>query len=120
MSQLTHIKRFAISDSAPDLTGSGTQYHCRNWGGLYVTRIHGEEECVLDLASRQDLKDAHNFALLSDHKATPAEKSHPRLRAHLQEQGITSQPGDMLLNQLRALRDKFESISPNPYGFDIS
>jgi hypothetical protein len=119
MSQTVNIKRFSISDTPPDLTGSAVQYHCRNWGGLYFTRIHGSEEAVLDLDARQDLKDIHNFKMLSD-LSTPASKLPARVLTFLAALGITPAPGDTLLNVLRAVRDKFESNSPNPFGFDIS
>lgn len=119
MNNFAVIKRFAVSDTAPDLTGSGTQYHYRNWGGMFVTRIHGHEDTVLDLDSRQDLKDNFNFKLLNN-LDTPATKLPQRVLNFLANQGIVPAPGDTILNVLRALRDKYESTSPNPFGFDIS
>jgi hypothetical protein len=114
------IQRFSMSASAPDLTGSSVhEYHWRQWGGVFFTRIHGYRVPVLDLANRQDLKDAYNFQLLSD-LSTPATKLPQNLLTFLAAQGIVPAAGDTLLNVLRAIRDKYESNSPNPFGFDIS
>jgi hypothetical protein len=114
------IQRFSLSDNAPDLTGSGVfEYHWRQWGSVYVTRIHGYRGVVLSLADNQGLKDKHGFELQPD-IAAPANKLSDKMKKTLQAEGINPNPNDVLLNVLRALRDKYESTSPNPYGFDIS
>jgi hypothetical protein len=84
---------------------------------MFVTRIHGYEDTVLELDNpgktlETSTSNCSTISTASEQAATA--------RAQLYRQKASCQPQHVLLNVLRALRDKYESTSPNPFGFDIS
>jgi hypothetical protein len=110
------VQRFVISDSPLNLTGSGvSEYHCRHWGTVFITQIHASRAVHLDLASRQDLKDAFNLLMLPPTTAAASDLP-TRMLTILANHGIVPTATDKVVNVLRALRN----LKENSFGFDIS